>query len=237
MKKVIKAVSATLILSASAPAPAVMPVVDAQSVFQLRQQIAYWQQQLNSMRDQAQTLQSQLRATTGARGMGNLLLQTTRQRNYLPTSDASTDAALNGNGPQYPLLRELYTKHLSEQRILSDNVISRLNESERKIVREQRANAAATESLFAAALANASDRYQSLQSLIDQIDQSSDSKAIQDLQGRIAGEQMMLENDRIKVSSMATWASARTAAAAGRAVETALVEQGSFSSRFHPAQR
>ena len=237
MKKVLQAVSATLILAASASAPAVMPVVDAQSVFQLRQQIAYWQQQLNSMRDQAQTLRYQLQATTGPRGMGSLLLQTIRQRNYLPTSDASTDAALNGHGPQYPLLRDLYTKHLSEQSVLPDDAISRLNVSERKIIRDQRATAAATESLFAAALATASDRYQSLQSLIDQIERSADSKASQDLQGRMAGEQLMLDNDRTKLASMATWTSARTAAAARRAAETALVEQGSFSSRFHPVQR
>ncbi len=237
MNKALRAVMTVVILSASAPTPAVMPVIDAQSVLQLRQQIAYWQQQLDSMRSQSQTLRSQLLAATGTRGMGALLGQSTDQRNYLPTTDALTDAALAGRSRQYPALRDAYARHLGEQSILPEDAVARLSTSDQAVVREHRSAVAATESLFANALETASVRYRTLQALIDQIDRSADSKAILDLAGRMAGEQLMLENERIKLSSMATWAGARTSAATRRAAETALAEQGVFSSRFHPAQR
>lgn len=237
MNRGLRAAVAVMSFMMSAPAPAVMPVIDAQSVAQLRQQIAYWRQQLNAMRDQAQTLRSQLQATTGTRGMGSLLVQSQSQRNYLPTSDLVTEAVLSGTSRLYPALGATLERYLREQSVLPDDAIGKMSAGERNLVRDRRAVTAVNQGIFATALAAASDRYATLQTLIDQIDRSTDSKAILDLQGRMAGEQLMLENERVKLASLATWGSARAEAAARRATETALAEQGTFSSRFHPGQR
>jgi type IV secretion system protein VirB5 len=226
-----------LALMASAPAPAVMPVIDAQSVAQLRQQLAYWRQQLNSMRDQAQTLRSQLQGATGARGMGSLLGLSPGQRNYLPTSDLAAADVLSGSSRFYPALGATLERYLREQSVLPDTAIAKMSASERNVIRDRRTIAAANQGIFATALAAASDRYAALQTLIDQIDRSVDNKAILDLQGRMAGEQLMLDNERAKLASLAAWGSARAEAAARRAAEAALVEQGTFGSRFHPGQR
>ena len=79
-----------------------------------------------------------------------------------------------------------------------------------------------------AALANSSDRFTSLQQLINAIGSAGDQKAALDLTARITAEQGMLQNEQIKLGVLYQVAQGQESARQQRLREQAIADIGSF---------
>jgi type IV secretion system protein VirB5 len=85
------------------------------------------------------------------------------------------------------------------------------------------------------ALANASGRFSSIQSLIAAISTASDQKAILDLQARIGAELGMLQNEQNKLQILHQATQAQDAVNRQQEREQIIAGHGRFESRFQPA--
>jgi hypothetical protein len=84
------------------------------------------------------------------------------------------------------------------------------------------------------ALANASNRFASIQSLIAAIPTATDQKGILDLQARISAELGMLQNEQTKMQVLYQATQAQESANRQQGLERAIQDQGSFATRFQP---
>jgi type IV secretion system protein VirB5 len=84
------------------------------------------------------------------------------------------------------------------------------------------------------ALANASSRFASIQSLVAAISTAGDQKAILDLQARISAELGMLQNEQTKMQVLFQATQAQESVIRQQARERAIQEQGRFETRFQP---
>lgn len=65
----------------------------------------------------------------------------------------------------------------------------------------------------------AGQRFEKLQALVDKVDAAGDAKAIADLNARIAAEQVMMQNEQVKLSQMKQMQEAQELAAQQQARE------------------
>lgn len=239
MKRATRTVILMTCLLNQPSANAVMPVIDVQSITQLREQIGYWRQQLAAMSSEVNTLRTELQSLTGTRGMGQLNTLTFAARNYLPESATDIVKTLNGGtgSGSYGALRGDYLSAVNAQTLLSASVLAKMGPTDRSVIIDRRNAVATLSSLMQVAVSNASNRYRALQALIDEIDRTDDPKGILDLQGRIAGEQLMLNNDLAKLQSLESWSASQLNVSQTRAREAVVEGHGNFDGRFHPGAR
>ena len=223
--------TATAASLAATPVLSVIPVIDASALAQLVTQIQTMEEQLLTARDQLTQAQSTLQAMTGARGMESLLSST--RRNYLPTDWAQLAAALNSTGNAYGTLEREIQTLIRRNAVLTDAQLAALTPAQRDLVNTGRQNAAALEGLTREALSNTSQRFASLQSLIQAIGQAPDQKAILDLQARIGAESIMLQNEASKLQSLYRVTDSEERARTARVRESAIADVGSL--RTQPA--
>lgn len=224
-----------LTLASMPTARAQMAVVDAQSLGQLQQQIRYWEQQIDGMSNQIKTLRDQLASTTGARGMGGLLKLTNAQRNYLPANTTQL-ASLTDAAQSLPSeIRTAYDRYIASQNALQPAQASTLSVAEKNAINGRRSAIATRASAMQVATSAASQRFSQIQSLIDEIDKTVDPKGIQDLQGRIAAEQVMALNEVAKITAIAGWADSNIDVVRTRTSESVIASHGLFSHRFEPS--
>lgn len=220
----IKTVFLTLTsLAASTVAPvlhAQLAVIDVASIAQLVRQLTTMEQQLA-------TLQSQLQAITGDRGMENLLSGV--NRNYLPTDWASLMAAMAGVGT----LGAGVQSNIAANTVLSPDVFGSLSGTEQAEVLSDQQNAALLEATVQQALATTSNRFGDLQQLITAIGAAPDAKASADLQVRVSAEAVMVQNDQTKLQVLYQAVQAQLQIQAERLREQALSDIGSL--RMLPA--
>jgi type IV secretion system protein VirB5 len=161
------------------------------------QQVTAWGMQYGQMAEQIQQLvqqyrvmQQQYAAITGGRGMETIAGMTYAQRNYLPDTYAGlmSDPAVNSAMQSNAVLTAAQMAGLSPQQRQS------LDEGRRMVAAAQMASQRSYQTTSA--------RFRSLQTLIDSIGSTPDTKAIADLQGRIAGEQAMLANEQSKAAAL-----------------------------------
>ena len=186
-------------LAVAAPARAGIPVIDRTAVANLIQQVAYWQQQLAGMASQLTQLQQTHAGMTGGRGMQNLVPMTTQQRNYLPTSYGELMNTVNGNSVTYSGLSAQVQSAMTANAILGDTQMGSMSPEMRLLVDDGRRSAAMAQVLARAAYQGTSQRFGALQQLIAMVGAAADLKAIEDLQGRIGAEQVMLTNEQTKL--------------------------------------
>jgi type IV secretion system protein VirB5 len=117
---------------------------------------------------------------------------------------------------------------------LSDTDLAHLPTTLRAIVMDARRVASTDEALTQVAYERSSSRFAALGQLIDRIGTTGDAKAIADLQGRIAAEQAMLENEAVKLQSLAYSAEAARASAEVSRREAVVRGHGTFATRFQP---
>lgn len=230
------ALAATLVglTLATAPAHAMIPVIDIASLTQLIQQVLSWQQQLEGMQQQLAQLRSTYGAMTGPRGMQGLLPVPLPARNYLPTDWAAINAVTNGVAAGYAdLARVAATQKLANAVLKPDELAHLPADLQLQLVAERDA-VAGGQALTRAAYGRSSDRFATLQTLIDHIGLATDAKAIAELQGRIAAEQAMVANEGLKLVALAQVAQADSAARALARQETALANHGRFEQRLQP---
>jgi type IV secretion system protein VirB5 len=211
---------------ASRPAAAVIPVIDASALAQLVAQMQTMENQLLTAEQQLTEAQSTLQSMTGTRGMGNLLGNLTR--NYLPTDWSQLAAALNDTGTAFGTLEREVQTLIRQNTVLTDAQLAALTPAQRALVEAGREDAAALEGLTREALANTSQRFASIQALIQAIGTATDQKAILDLQARITAETGMLQNESSKLQTLYRTTDAQERARVQQVRESALADVGSL---------
>jgi type IV secretion system protein VirB5 len=221
----------TISLAAAPAARAQWAVVDVGAITQLIQEVKTMSQQLITAQAQLQQAQSTLQSMSGGRGMQLLLSGT--NRNYLPTSSAQLVSAMQGSG-SYPGLSLDVRNAVSANAVLTPAQLATLSPADQQRIATARQGAALRQAIAQEALANSSNRFAALQSLISAIGSAGDQKAILDLQARITAELGMLQNEQTKLQVLGQTGDALNAANAQRDRELSIAEQGAFQTRFQP---
>lgn len=218
-----------LIMACALAAPGVqaaMAVVDVRAIAQMRSQLQALQNQLTTARNQLTQAQQQYLSMTGSRGMERLLSGT--PRNYLPPDWAALEAAVRGAESSYTALASQVDALLRGNAVLTPAQTARLAVESRELLEADRRSVALQQVTSRQALQASSQRFASLQGLIDAIPTATDTKAALDLQARIAAEQAMLQNEHTKLMVLHQAAQAEERAQQQRAKELAIANYGSL---------
>lgn len=215
-----------LAFAAARPAAAQFAVIDVASLTQLIQEYQTLQQQVATARSQLSQAQSEYAAITGNRGMQNLLSGTLR--NYLPTDWTQLSQVMSGSSASFPALASSITGLIHSNAILTPSQVALLSPTQQAQLAAARQNPALLAAMAQTALANSSNRFIELQSLISAIGSATDQKASLDLTARITAEQGMLQNEATKLQVLYQVAQSQEWARAQRAREQAIADQGSL---------
>jgi type IV secretion system protein VirB5 len=218
-----------LIAACALAAPVVqaaMAVVDVRAIAQMRSQLQAMQNQLTTARNQLTQAQQQYQSMTGSRGMERLLSGTAR--NYLPPDWAALEAAVRGAESSYTALASQIDALLRGNAVLTPAQTARLAAESRDLLEADRRSVALQQVTSRQALQASSQRFASLQGLIDAIPTATDTKAALDLQARISVEQAMLQNEHTKLMVLHQAAQAEERARQQRAKELAIANYGSL---------
>jgi type IV secretion system protein VirB5 len=217
---------ATLTLGAVRPAAAQWAVIDVASLAQLIQQYETLQQQLSTVQSHLAQARQQYAALTGGRGMELLLSGT--QRNYLPSDWATLTGVMQGASAAYGGFGTSAQGILTANAVLAGPTLARLSASERAYLDGARRSPALLQAVTHQALTTTSNRFASLQQLINAIPSASDPKAVFDLQARISAEQGMLTNEGSKLQVLYQATQAEAWAQHQRRDEQAIADIGSL---------
>jgi len=226
---VVGVLSLTLIPAAHAQ----WAVVDVGAIAQLVQQLQTMQRQLDTARDQLAAQRAHNNAITGTRGM-QLLLRGV-DRNYLPQNWAALVAAAQGAQGAYSALATEIDAATRANSVLSAAQLAALSPRERADVEATRRTTATMQGLARQALQSTSNRFASIEQLIDAIANANDQKAALDLQARIGAEAAMLANEQSKLEVLRQVAHAESEAQRQRLLERAITDIGSLR-RLPPLQ-
>jgi type IV secretion system protein VirB5 len=207
-------------------------VIDVASVTQLVSEVRTLQQQLSTAQAGLAQAQASYRSTVGGRGMEQLLAGT--PRNYLPTSWSGVQGAFQGAGGSYPALSADLSTALSANTVLSARQVAALSPAAGQQLQAERQSVALLQALSHQALAATSNRFASLQQMIDAVGRAGDQKSALDLQARIGAEVLMLQNEQTKLQLLYQGALAQQWANEQSARERGVVGHGEFTTRFHP---
>jgi type IV secretion system protein VirB5 len=208
------------------PAAHAIPVVDVGAIAQLVKQVSTMAQQLATARSQLAQAQQTLQSLTGSRGMERLLEGTVR--NYLPPDWAQLEAAIREGAGTYRALATEVRSAIDANAVLTAGQLASLSATQRSQLDAARRSAAMLQVTTRQALAATSNRFASIQQLIDAIPRAQDPKAILDLQARIATEQGMLANEQTKLQVLYQAAQAEEWARIQRAREQGIADIGSL---------
>jgi type IV secretion system protein VirB5 len=228
-KSILSLVLLSLLLIAPMQARAGIPVIDAAAVMNLIQQILYWQKQIQGMTNQINQLQQTYNSMTGDRGMQSLLPMTSAKRNYLPQDYSELMNAVNGASATYAGLSSQVQSIMSANAVLTNSQVGSLSPQLQQIVEAGRRSAAMIQGSSQSAYQNTSQRFAALQQLITMVGIARDTKAIQDLQGRIQAEQAMLTNEQTKLQTLYQVAQAEQWSQQQRIRERASADVGSVN--------
>jgi len=224
-------VALALLFGLAPAARAQFAVIDVASLSQLVSEVKVLEQQLATARSELTQAQTEYQSITGARGMGRLLAGTVR--NYLPPDWATLQGALQGSA-RYPQFAADLQSAVKTATVLSAQQLAALSPTASAQLQTYRQTVALLQSLSHESLANSSSRFAALQQLIDTIAQTSDQKAILELQTRIAAEEGMLQNETTKLQALYQSIQAQELANTQRMRELAVAGHGQFDSRFQP---
>jgi len=202
---------------AAGPARAQLAVIDVPAVAQLIQEVQTMEQEVRTAEDQLAQARQALQTMTGNRGMELLLAGTAR--NYLPSTWLQlTNATERGSG-SFPGLSSDVQGAIIGNAILTQPQLSLLSATSQQQILARRETSALRQALAQEALANASGRFASIQTLI----------------GAISAELGMIQNEQTKLQILHQATEARDAADRQRERELVVAGHGSFATRFQPA--
>lgn len=199
------------------PAEAQFAVIDVGAITQLVLEVQQLEQALVVAQNTLAQAQQAYAAITGGRGMELLLNGIVR--NYLPRDWATL---LSGAGA----LGADVAATIERNAIMTPDTMATFSPAEIAVVKARRSAVALNESLARQELKNVSDRFDSIQLLINAIPTAQDEKAILDLQARIAVEQGMLQNESSKLHVLYQAAQSQAQTAQQRADEQAIQDIG-----------
>ncbi len=201
-------------------------VIDVNAIVQMAQQLRVLQDQLVNARSQLTQAQAQFAALTGSRGMERLLEGAAR--NYLPPDWAVFERTLRRVETSYAALGAQVEAVIQGNAVLTPEQTAHLVPDQREQLEAARKSAALLQVTSRQALQVSSERFSTLQALIDAIPTATDSKAALDLQARIAAEQAMLQNEHTKLMVFYQTVEAEERAREQRARELAVSHIGSL---------
>lgn len=209
IKNIFGAFAVMIALSMSNSAHAGIPVIDVTSIAQQIQQVAAWAQQYQQMVQQYGQMQQQFNSLNGTRGMASLV-NNPALRQYLPSDYQSI---LNNGYGNSAAIRSAAKIYGIENTSLNPG-------SDAAKAFEANANQAAINRATAEdGYAQASQRFASIQVLLDKVNNAPDAKDIADLQARIQAEQVMQQNEQTKLMMLGQLAQAQRDLANQRAIE------------------
>jgi len=219
-------VLALVALGVTRPASAQWAVIDVSAIQQLLQQYEVLEQQLSTLHSQLSQAEQQYAALTGQRGMQRLLSGV--NRNYLPTDWTDLAAVMQGTSGPYGSLAASVQGLVASNAILGGQDLARLSPAELAQLTAARELVALREGIARTALDTTSNRFSSLQQLINAIPSATDTKGALDLQARIAAEQAMLANEATKVQVLRETLDSEQAALDQQRREQAIADIGSL---------
>lgn len=201
-------------------------VIDVGAIAQLIQQLYTMEQQLETLQSHYRQAQQEYQSITGSRGMQNLLTGTVR--NYLPADWQALQASLTQASSAFPALSSSIQRAISANAVLSAQQLAGYSAIERNQLQGSRQSVAMLQATTQQALSTISDRFASIQQLISAIGTARDQKGILDLQARISAEQGMLANDQSKLQVIYQAVQAQQWATQQKNRELALSDIGSL---------
>lgn len=198
-----KKLSASCILAfgiaASSAAFAQIPVTDgasiAKSVENQIETMAKWKMQYDQMVSQIDQMKQQYAAVTGARGMGELF-NNPQLRDYLPQDWQGVYDSVKSGG--YAGLSGR-AESIYDNNKVYDACAGFVSNEQRTNCEAQAVKGAQDKAFALDAYDAAKNRLSQIDQLMQQINQTQDPKAIAELQGRIAAEQAMIQNEQTKL--------------------------------------
>lgn len=202
MKK--KILALVLIASTTQAHATGFPTVDianlAQQLMQymeLLNQVETLSNQLSTLDDTFDQARDQFESMTGSRGLANLL-EGDLNRNYIPDEIMDAHDLLSNGGDIGSAARAARD---ADQLFDEDTFVNPSGYSA-SVYKKKSDQAYGAKSLGDASYKEASQRIAVYRNLMDEIDSTSDPKAIADLQARIQGESLMLQNEYIRLQAM-----------------------------------
>lgn len=167
-------------------------------------QASSWATQISEMKNQYAQLKTTYDSLTGNRGFGDILPLSNAIRNYLPASAGDILDVINGASATYSNMSGMVQNYTDQNAVLSPGAIANLNMSvdQLKLFTQRRNNIAAIQAYATQSIDAASLRFGYIQQLMDQVSATNDPKGVAELNARIAGEQVMLQNDQTKLQQM-----------------------------------
>jgi type IV secretion system protein VirB5 len=202
-------------------------VIDVAAVGQLVTEVQQLEQELEVARNTLTQAQQAYAAITGGRGMQLLLANI--DRNYLPTTWVQLQNAMNGAGGAYGALAADVGATVTRNAVLTPAVIAQMDPQVAAQLTARRRSVALLEALARASLANTSNRFASIQQLINAIPTAVDEKGILDLQARIGAEEGMLQNENTKLQELYRAAQVESETERERSDELALASIGTVA--------
>ena len=213
-------------------AQAQFAVIDVASVAQLMSEVKTLEQQLATAQADLAQAQTAYQSTVGDRGMEQLLTGTVR--NYLPPSWNGLQGAFQSANSSYPALSSDLNTALTANAVLSTQQLAGLSPAANQQMQSSRQSVALLQAVSHEALATTSNRFTSLQQLIDAIARAGDQKSALDLHARIGAETGMLQNEQTKLQVLYQSAQAEQWANEQRTREQVVAGHGQFATRFQP---
>lgn len=168
-----------------------LPVFDGTAAANFVQQFVRMKEQLDTARSQLTEAERMYASVTGNRGLGNLL-RDSNLRQYLPEDAARIyDSIKNGNYPDI-------TSSI-DQILRSEQITGSTEDAKQAILEREKRTAAVNKAMGIRAFEGARRRLDNIERLMDEISQTQDQKAIDELQARIAGEQAAIQNEMNKL--------------------------------------
>lgn len=171
-----------------------IPVIDTANLIQSIQQVVYWAQQLEQMKNQLDQQVQHLQAITGSRNLGGILndqqLQQFVPQDAVAIYNSIKSGDLSKLTQDAQAIRNSTMIYNCSDRIGDDysNCQANLNKNAQDLAYAQNAYKLATQ------------RVQQIQGLIGQINTTQDPKAIAELQARIQGENTAIANEQNRLT-------------------------------------
>ncbi|MBM0108868.1 type IV secretion system protein [Steroidobacter sp. S1-65] len=201
-------------------------VVDVGAITQLIEQVRTMQEQLSTARNQLAQAEAEYRSMTGGRGMERLLSDV--PRNYLPGEWREVLEVMTQTSVRYGAIAREMQRLVEDNSVLTADDLGSLSPTDRRLIESSRRSRAMLQIMTREALGRTSDRFGSIQQLIDAIGRADDQKAVLDLQARIQAENNMLMNENTKLLVMFQLAQAEENAHKLRMREEAMIAFGSL---------
>ena len=194
-----KALVAALAITMAGAASAQIPVTDGASIANSIQQqietIAKWKMQYDQMTSQINQMKQQYESLTGSRNLGQIL-NNAALRDYLPNDWQGVYDAVKSGG--YSGLsgraQSIYEANKAFDACMVFKLVDQRTACEAQAVKGAQDKAFALD-----AYDKAKSRLTQIDQLMAKINDTPDPKAIAELQGRIAAEQAMIQNEQTKL--------------------------------------